>query len=61
MKPRLLHFSLSLLAGVALFGVTAAWAQDKESDDASFKKYGQVFKGKIGRTYEESVEWYPEG
>jgi arylsulfatase len=28
--------------------------------DDSFAKYGQEFKGKIGRTYEESVEWYPE-
>ncbi len=26
----------------------------------AFAKYGQEFKGKIGRTYEESVEWYPE-
>ncbi len=26
----------------------------------SFAKYGQDFKGKIGRTYEESIEWYPE-
>jgi arylsulfatase len=60
MNLKLLHFGLSLLAGTALIGVTAAWAQDKESDDASFQQYGQVFKGKIGRTYEESVEWYPE-
>ena len=60
MKPNLLHYGLSLLVGVALFGVIAARAQDKESDDASFQKYGQVFKGKIGRTYEESEEWYPE-
>jgi len=60
MKRGLLHYGLSALAGVALFGVTAAWAQHKESEDASFKKYGQEFKGKIGRTYEESREWYPE-
>ena len=53
----------SILIILALaFGLAASsWAQDKESDDASFKKYGQDFKGKIGRTYEESVEWYPEG
>jgi arylsulfatase len=60
MKPNLRHFGLSLLAGVSLFVVTAAQAQDSVSDDASFQQYGQVFKGKIGRTYEESVEWYPE-
>ena len=57
MKPNLLHLGLSLLAGVSLITVTAVFAQD---DDESFQKYGQVFKGKIGRTYEESVEWYPE-
>jgi arylsulfatase len=28
--------------------------------DDSFAKYGQEFKGKIGRSYEESMEWYPE-
>ena len=32
-----------------------------EQDSEPFKKYGQEFEGKIGRTYEESVEWYPEG
>ena len=32
----------------------------KDSVDESFKKYGQVFKGKVGRTYAESEEWYPE-
>src|SRR3972149_1276367 len=63
MTPKLRNYGLSLLtAGAVLFGAIAlAPAADKESDDASFKKYGQVFKGKIGRTYEESVEWYPEG
>ncbi len=30
------------------------------SADDSFAKYGQEFKGKIGKTYAESVEWYPE-
>jgi len=50
MKPKLRHFGMSLLAGVSLFAVTAALAQDSVSDDASFQQYGQVFKGKIGRT-----------
>jgi len=27
---------------------------------ADLKQYGQVFKGKIGKTYAESREWYPE-
>src|SRR5256885_10661190 len=40
---------------------TSAWAQNTApSNDDSFAKYGQEFKGKIGRTYAESVEWYPE-
>src|SRR5437667_9864418 len=44
------------------FGLaTTAWAQSAApSNDDSFAKYGQEFKGKIGKTYAESVEWYPE-
>jgi len=61
MKPKLLNYGLSLLtAGAVLFGVLAA-VQAAGPESESFKKYGQEFKGKIGRTYEESVEWYPEG
>ncbi len=51
-------FSFALGAVCAL----PAWAQNAEpSKDDSFTKYGQEFKGKIGRTYAESQEWYPEG
>src|SRR5206468_5471215 len=49
--------------GLALGAVLAlpAGAQNAApSNDDSFAKYGQEFKGKIGRTYAESVEWYPE-
>lgn len=53
--------SILIILALAVGLAASSWAQDKESDDASFKKYGQVFKGKVGRTYEESVEWYPEG
>jgi hypothetical protein len=62
MKPKLLTCGLSLLiAAAALFGIaTVSQAADKESEDQSFQKYGQEFKGKIGRTYAESQEWYPE-
>ena len=38
------------------FACTTALAQK----DDSFQKYGQEFKGKIGRSYAESKEWYPE-
>ena len=30
------------------------------ADDSQLPKPDPEFKGKIGRTYEESVEWYPE-
>src|SRR5258706_1004412 len=56
MKPKLNLVALAL--GLA----ATSWAQDAApSNDDSFAKYGQEFKGKIGRTYEESVEWYPQG
>src|SRR2546430_10537709 len=56
MKTTLLTY-LTLACGLAL----PAWAQNTApSNDDSFTKYGQEFKGKIGRTYAESVEWYPE-
>ncbi len=50
--------SLVCFALTALAGCTTT---SEEQVSESFKKYGQEFKGKIGRTYEESVEWYPEG
>jgi len=40
--------------------VQAQQPEKKESTDDSFKKYGQEFKGKIGKSYEESKEWWPE-
>ena len=43
-------------AALALTAVSTATAQV----DDSFQKYGQEFKGKIGRSYAESQEWYPE-
>ncbi len=54
------------LAAAALFaaGALSSWLTistvSAPATSESFKKYGQEFKGKIGRTYEESVEWYPE-
>jgi arylsulfatase A-like enzyme len=55
MKHKLLNYGLSMLA----LG-TIALAQAAEPESESFKKYGQEFKGKIGKTYAESEEWYPE-
>jgi len=58
-KTKKLLAVLSLALGAVL--ALPAWAQNTApSNDDSFTKYGQEFKGKIGRTYAESVEWYPE-
>ena len=57
-KMKTMSSILALAFGLAAF---AAHAQNAgpQTDD-SFAKYGQEFKGKIGRTYAESQEWYPE-
>jgi arylsulfatase len=34
-------------------------AGDQAEHDESFEKYGQVFKGKIAKSYEDSKEWWP--
>ena len=59
-KQYMKRIALTILA--LDFGLAASsWAQNAApSTDDSFAKYGQEFKGKIGRTYAESVEWYPE-
>src|SRR5437870_1824432 len=60
MKPTHRFRILTLLPLIAGLAATS-WAQNAApSNDDSFAKYGQEFKGKIGRTYAESVEWYPE-
>ncbi len=48
-----------LAAGIPVISTPVA-AQTSDEQDPSFEKYGQVFKGKLGRTYAESEEWYPE-
>ena len=49
---------LALFCGLVAFAATAQNAAPQAAD--SFAQYGQEFKGKIGRTYAESEEWYPE-
>jgi arylsulfatase len=44
---------------VAAIASTAVSTVTAQVDD-SLQKYGQEFKGKIGRSYAESQEWYPE-
>src|SRR4030065_1934121 len=52
------------LIGLAIFlPVLLVQAQQEKkgsTTDDSFKKYGQEVKGKIGKSYEESKEWWPE-
>jgi len=56
-KTKIMSSILALTFALVCF---AAYAQNAgpQADD-SFAKYGQEFKGKIGRTYAESQEWYP--
>src|SRR5215211_1252884 len=59
MKMKTILTVLSLALGAVC--TLSVWAQNAAPPtDDSFAKYGQEFKGKIGRTYAESVEWYPE-
>jgi len=48
---------IALTTFALAFGLAVStWAEDAtSSNDDSFAKYGQEFKGKIGRTYAESV------
>ena len=54
----------SISTVVALTCVLATFTGCKQSAapqaEDSFARYGQEFKGKIGKTYAESQEWYPE-
>src|SRR5256885_14261120 len=54
--------AIPLIATLGLAGsaLPLRAADPSPSSDDSFAKYGQEFKGKIGKTYAESVEWYPE-
>lgn len=56
MKKRL----MTLLLVVMCFLLTAVSTVSAMSEEESFKKYGQVFKGKIAESYAESEEWWPK-
>ena len=55
MKRRELLITGLIPAGILVS--TACSAQEQK--DESFEKYGQEFKGKISKSYEESQEWWP--
>ena len=52
----LIALAIFLAAGLSKTALT----ETKGSTDDSFMKYGQEFKGKICKSYEESKEWWPE-
>jgi arylsulfatase len=59
MKP--MSAVMILVAVMALTVLSSAVAQTADpTGSEAFQRYGQEFKGKIGRTYAESEEWYPE-
>lgn len=59
-KPFPMASLLLLLTALCHTALAQSHGAAPAQPDDSFAKYGQEFKGKIGRTYEESVEWYPE-
>ena len=53
-----LKFSVLVISIALLFtGCQAPATEEGESD--SFAKYGQEFKGKIAKSYQDSEEWWP--
>ena len=48
-----------MLCSIVLFLVSCSPGQEKEKTSDSYDKYGQEFKGKIAKSYEESEEWWP--
>ena len=48
-----------LIALLVMAGCTQADTSHSSDSDKIFEKYGQEFEGKIGKTYEESEEWWP--
>jgi len=48
-----------LIAFLIMAGCNQGDVIQNSDSDKVFEKYGQEFKGKIGKTYEESEEWWP--
>ncbi|MHC4950240.1 MAG: hypothetical protein ACYTEU_04535, partial [Planctomycetota bacterium] len=57
MKTTRIIITLAALFTVLVLNYSTGWAM---SEEESFEKYGQVFKGKIAESYAESEEWWPE-
>ena len=56
------QLSLILMFSMALFFACDSGNNmtSNENTDQTFEKYGQEFKGKIARSYEDSEEWWPQ-
>ena len=52
------HFKDLIILAI-IVALAACQSGDKPEHDESFDKYGQVFKGKIAKSYAESEEWWP--
>jgi arylsulfatase A-like enzyme len=50
---------LSILLFITLFSFSCEPTQQAENEDDSFAKYGQEFKGKVAKSYQDSEEWWP--
>ena len=49
----------NLLVIAIIVSMAACQSGDQSGQDESIEKYGQVFKGKVAKSYEESEEWWP--
>ncbi len=49
----------SLITCIAFTWSCQPQESELKSEDDSFAKYGQEFKGKVAKSYEESEEWWP--
>jgi len=53
--------TLSFACAILVLGLALGCSQPgpEQASDESFAKYGQEFKGKIAKSYQESEEWWP--
>ena len=58
MRKKLI-FKICLAYAVLLLASVLTMQTAAQAEDESIKKYGQVFKGKIAKSYEDSQEWWP--
>ena len=52
------NYSILLLTALLIYACQPSQNSNDQGDD-SFAKYGQKFKGKIAKSYQDSEEWWP--